>query len=311
MAATEPEDILQEIKIQLLNVGEHAFVDMVETMKSFGKGDKMSKIELMNALTKSGVFLSLVQLSTLIRTFDVDGTSQLSISAFSKSVQGDFSNRRLALLQKIFNKIDKNGNKKIEYKEMMAQFNPAGHPSVKASILSEDIVEDRMKIVFEGAEKKGYLTIEDFLQYYSRMNATVPASDDLFCEIVSGVWGVPEKAVKISRKDHPKVKTMLNILKEKVRQKSNTHLGNINTTLYKWFKFFDKNKNETISYSEWVETLERLGVVVGKDISKEVFHCFAGEDKQLEYKEFTEWLFCNTDSKNLGKDKTPQRRLIS
>jgi len=36
------------------------FVDMVDMLTDFGHGDKLSKIELMNALTKSGIFLSLV-----------------------------------------------------------------------------------------------------------------------------------------------------------------------------------------------------------------------------------------------------------
>ena len=36
------------------------FVDMVDMLSDFGHGDRLSKIELMNALTKSGIFLSLV-----------------------------------------------------------------------------------------------------------------------------------------------------------------------------------------------------------------------------------------------------------
>lgn len=32
------------------------------------------------------------------------------------------------------------GNKKIEYKEIMERFDPEGHPSVKASLLSADVI---------------------------------------------------------------------------------------------------------------------------------------------------------------------------
>eukprot|EP00471_Norrisiella_sphaerica_P012888 CAMPEP_0184505428 /NCGR_PEP_ID=MMETSP0113_2-20130426/52981_1 /TAXON_ID=91329 /ORGANISM="Norrisiella sphaerica, Strain BC52" /LENGTH=281 /DNA_ID=CAMNT_0026895117 /DNA_START=36 /DNA_END=881 /DNA_ORIENTATION=- len=281
-------------------------------MKSFGKGDKLSKIELMNALTKSGVFLSLVQLSTLIRTFDVDGTQQLSLSAFADALQGRFSKRRKAILTKIFNSVDTNGNGKVEFKELMARFKADGHPSVEASLVSKEVIEDRMNLIFEGAQKLGYLTLDDFLQFYAKMNATIPANDDLFCEIVSGVWGVPETEKKISRRDNPKVRTMLNILKEKVRQKSSSHRGNVKLTLCKWFKFFDKSKKESVTYNEWNQTLERLGVVVEKEISQEVFSCFAGESDKLEYQKFVSWLFSEPDFQaTLDAGEKPKRRLIS
>mmetsp|Transcript_9502 Transcript_9502/g.18581 ORF Transcript_9502/g.18581 Transcript_9502/m.18581 type:complete len:188 (-) Transcript_9502:387-950(-) len=176
---------------------------------------------------------------------------------------------------------------------MMEQFNPEGHPSVQSSLLTADVVMDRMKIVFDGAHKKGWLDFEDFKMYYAKMNATIPNNDDLFSEVVGGTWGIRENEEKKTiTKDDPKVKTMLEILKEKVRQKSNTHLGNINTTLYKLFKFFDKNRNETVSLSEWMEVLGRLGVTVGKDIATDVYYVFAKDD-ELEYKEFVEMLFSN------------------
>jgi len=289
----QPQNILQDIRVQLLNIGEHAFVDMMIMMKEFGKADKISKIELMNALTKSGVFLSLVQLSMIVRAFDLDGSGQLDVDSFSKALMGEYSERRLRLLDMVFNKIDKNGNKKIEFKEMMEQFKPENHPSVRSSLLTADVVMDRMRVVFEGAEKKGYLSFEDFKMYYSRMNATIPNNDDLFCEIVASTWGVREKEEKKGMsKDDPKITTMLEILKEKVRQKSNTHLGNINTTLYKLFKFFDKGKKETVTVTEWMQVLNRLGVTVGKDIAMDVYYVFA-ENNELEYKEFVEWLFSN------------------
>jgi len=303
-----PEDILLEIKVQLLNIGEHGFVDMVDMLSDFGHGDNLSKIELMNALTKSGIFLSLVQLSTLVRTFDKDGSGQLSISAFTDAVEGSFSKRRLDLLQKVFNKIDERGVGRVDYKEIMNHFDPNGHPSVKASILSAEVVEDRMSLVFMGAEQRGALTFDDFAKYYSRISATIPHNDDLFCEVVCGVWHVAEKIEQTYvTKDDPRVLTMMKILKEKVRQKSSTSMGNVSTTLYKLFKFFDTNKNDSISISEWQNAMERLGVVVDKNLSKQVFECYAGDDKVLDYKEFVRMLFSNPN-----KDTAPHgHRLLA
>ncbi|GAB5360351.1 hypothetical protein AAMO2058_000620100 [Amorphochlora amoebiformis] len=282
-----PDDIVQDIRLQLHNIGEHSLIDMIGMMRKYGTGDRLTKIEVMNALTKAGVFLTLVQLTTLVRAFDVEGEGFLSLAAFTKAIKGEYSKRRLCMLKRVFQKIDKNGNGKIEYKEMIAKFNPHKHPSVKASLLSPEVVEDRMKVVFEGAQEKGYLTFEQFAEYYKNMSAAIPHNDELFCEIMCGVWSVNEnEEKKFITQDDPRVQKMLEFIRSKVFQKSDSSTGNYVPRLNKTFKFFDTNMSGNICLKEWGDALDRLGVNADKNTSRLTFECFA-KDGSIDYRRFS------------------------
>lgn len=287
----KPQEIITEIQLQLLNTGEHAFVDLLSTLDSYGQSDALSKMQLTNVLTKSGIFLNLKQLSTLIRAYPA-GPARISKKKFAENLKGVLNERRLRMLKRVFDHIDKNGNGKLDYKEMMNRFNPKGHPSAKATLLSWEVVEDRMIAVFKGAEQTKYLTFEDFAHFYSLMSATIPRNDDLFVEILCGVWGITERdEIKEITKSHPKVQTVLNVLKEKIRQKTKTQRGNEQNTLMKTFRYFDINKSETLNADEWNKALERNGVVVSKAMSKTIFDLYAGKDGAMDYVEFTKAMF--------------------
>jgi Ca2+-binding EF-hand superfamily protein len=92
------------------------------------------------------------------------------------------------------------------------------------------------------------------------------------------------------------------ILKEKLSQKSTVHTSE-ETLLIRYFKYFDLNNSGTVSLSEWLRAVEKIGIVVD-DIS-ELEGLFTSYDKDqsgsLDYKEFSSSLF--------GEDSRISRQL--
>ncbi len=309
----KPSDILQDIKVQMLNIGETAYLDLVARMDEYGKNGKLTKIELTNALTKSGVFLSLVQLGTLMRAFDPDKSGQLSVSAFCAAMQGKYSERRLSMLRKVFNALDTSKNGTLDFKEMVSKFRAENHPSVEANLMTPEVARDELRILFEAGAKKGQLSFDDFCTLYKAMSVTIPKNDDLFCEILSGCWGVREQGgFQGLNKDSAQVRMVLQVLREKIRQKTRSQSGNAHVTLLRKFRFFDGNKSETANVKEFALVLDQFGVTLDPPLVAGVFNVFA-TNGELEYKPFIEALFGELDTDTIkaprgGESKTAAPR---
>ena len=305
MNATE---IMQDIRLQLLNSGESSFVELLDAMRIYSKnGDQktVTKLGLLNALQRVSIFLSLPQVGKLMLHFG----SPMSIAEFSRQMKGKYTARRERMLKRVFDYLDTNENGKLDFKEMMSKFKAEEHPGVKANLISAEVAADRMKILFEAEGKRESVTYEEFRQLYEAMSVTIPKNDDMFCGVLASVWGIVEydEYYGIDKK-HPKVQTVLKVLREKIRQKTHASLGNFSVTLMKNFRHFDTEGCESVDSKSFTIILARFGIVLDKVLNKALFAVFAEKENgklMLPYKKFVDSLFekpAKQGKKILNKD---------
>jgi len=101
------------------------------------------------------------------------------------------------LLKKAFNKLDKNGNGKIELDDLRGVYSARFHPDVKAGKKTEDEVlaefldnfEYHFSILNDGKTKDRSIDLDEFYEYYNNISMSI--DDDKYFELMmNSAWNL-------------------------------------------------------------------------------------------------------------------------
>ena len=136
-----------------------------------------------------------------------------------------------------------------------------------------------------GAKARGGVVTEsDFIDYYSDINACLPAEkDDYFVDLVLKTWGLTAEKVYVSSQ---RLIELEDIIFEKVRQR--THgADDEGKTIRKIFRHFDLDGFGTIEPHEFKKALETLGCIFKEHEIDALFKKYdANSNGKLDYEEF-------------------------
>ncbi len=90
----------------------------------------LSRAEFEKACRDFKVEMSSVDIGTLFGAFDINRDGVIQYDEFLRIVRGDLNDFRRSLVQRAFQKLDKNGNGSVEIDDMIGVYNASKNPAV-------------------------------------------------------------------------------------------------------------------------------------------------------------------------------------
>ena len=154
----------------------------------------LSQYEFSKACRDFKVGISEDNLPVIFNAFDLNHDGTLSIDEFLMAVRGDLNRIRLNAVKQAFKKIDREGNGSLELASLKELFNADRYPDVISGRRTSDQVLVEFIETFEtqldimhGRDRDGYVTLEDFTEYYRNVSSAID-EDDEFLLIINNSW---------------------------------------------------------------------------------------------------------------------------
>ncbi len=234
------------------------------------------------------VFLSKRDAKTLFKEFDSSNDGNVSYEEFLKSLAPELEGRRLAIVQKVFALMDKDGSGSIDINDVIKIYSTSAHPDVQQGKRSkEDVVTEFLGGFESRNEKDGIITEREFISYYKELSVSIP-SDEYFVTMMESVWMIHEDESSLNNK---RLDDLCQLLKEKVYQKCKGS-QNSEYLLRNVFKFFDKDESGVLTIDEFKGAMERFGLVMDRADTGLIFSKFdKNNDGIIKFDEFLQHLY--------------------
>lgn len=132
----------------------------------------------------------------LFKYFDSNRDGCLNIDEFLDAIRGDLNERRLALVEQAFRKIDKDNSEKLDINDIKDSYNANKHPDVINGKKTADQILVEFLETFEahhsirnGTQADGFVTLEEFIEYYRSISVSID-SDDYFSLVMNNSWNL-------------------------------------------------------------------------------------------------------------------------
>lgn len=96
---------------------------------------------------------------------------------------------RYNIVLEIFNLLDQDHTQLLSIKNIIPYYDVNTHPSIRDGKLTQDQALDQLIAHFRYTEKPGYITMNEFLDYYLLLSA-MNENDDDFERLVRGNWKI-------------------------------------------------------------------------------------------------------------------------
>lgn len=246
-------------------------------------------------LGKVGLFCKRQDLTKLFNHFE-----NKHYSEFLSALRGGVSPRREDMILKAWASLS-GGAPAVPVAKFWDVFNPARHPRVLSGAQTPSQIGLEQRTILSRSGVPGtddaQITKQHFIDMNVSASAADPHDDDLFCDILAGVWGVSEDGSSgmIPAAFLERVK---NVLWEKVRQKTEpTAMESERLRLS--LKQLDLEETGRLDYPTFLLGLEKFGVVLEEAVSRAFFAAHSGRQATLDIAAFS-LAICSPSSKGSG-----------
>ena len=128
-----------------------------------------------------------------MKFYDVDGDGNISYEEFLRGLRDELTERRLALVEKAFGVMDKDGSGVVQVNDISEVYDVSFNKDFQEGTKSrEEVLEDFLDS-FDGAKgnNDGQISFQEWKDYYSDLSMSVP-SDEYFALMMKQVWGINE-----------------------------------------------------------------------------------------------------------------------
>jgi len=284
--------INDKLRSQLFRKGAKGLKGLARIFKvaDFSGNGQLDSDEFEEALGHGGLFLKKDELALLFKYYDSSGDGNISYDEFVSGLAPALNARRAGLVTKVFKRMDRDQSGVITADDIRGVYDAKRHPQVIKGEKTEDQILGEFLNGFEGSRgnQDGEISWQEWSGYYRDISASIP-SDDYFVGMMENVWKVREdgKADPIMNR----IDSLLEILKEKVRQKTKAGQDE-KTTLKAAFQHFDKDESGAVSPDEFACTLKNFGINLESNELNAFFRKFDPDSSgSITYKEFGSGLF--------------------
>lgn len=145
------------------------------------------------------------EVKSLFREFDIDKNGSINYDEFVRGVTDRMNKRRKVIVKKAFEKLDRNGNGKVELDDIRETYNASKHPDVikgkktEDEILGEflDTFEYHFNLLNENKSKDREISLEEFNEYYENISMSID-NDEYFELMINNAWNLNNS--KVSKK---------------------------------------------------------------------------------------------------------------
>ena len=256
-------------------------------MDENGNG-KLDKEEFSRALEAFGLFPTKPQLTDLMNYYDIDKDGNITYEEFLRGLRDPLNKRRLGLVNKAFNIMDKDNSGKITVKDIKGIFNVSENEDfLEGRKTANEVLEDFLN-GFDGARgnSDGVITKPEFIDYYTDLSATIP-EDEYFVRMMESVWQVCED------EDSTVTKEQIEFLTKTLRHKlmSFSKKSSEEFVLRQIFREFDVNNSGDLTIDELQGMLAKLGISADRKYMQGLFRKFdANDNGVIEFEEFCSFL---------------------
>lgn len=149
----------------------------------------LEKSEFVKAIKEHALGWSQAEMIALFNHFDEDKSGSISYDEFLVGVRGELNERREQLVLLAFSYLDKDKNGTIDVQDIAGAYNADKHPDVLAKKKSKGEVFREFLDTFDGGEKDGKVTPDEFKRYYANLSASID-DDDYFELMIRNAWHI-------------------------------------------------------------------------------------------------------------------------
>ena len=140
--------------------------------------------------------LSEAELTKSFDCFDRDRDGTISYDEFLTIIIGEMSDKRKAIVERTFKKIDKDKDNMLTIRDIEGIYNASNHPDVKMGKKTEWEVLEEFLSTFEQhtsdkdgnqSSKNKKILLKDFMGYYNKISMSIE-SDMLFEQTITNAW---------------------------------------------------------------------------------------------------------------------------
>ncbi|EQC28530.1 hypothetical protein SDRG_13856 [Saprolegnia diclina VS20] len=145
--------------------------------------------EFKKAIAEHAMNLTDKEITDLFEFFDDDKSGNLSYDEFLVGLRGELNERRKQMVLLAFTVIDANGNGIVELDDIVAKYNADQHPDVISGRKTKNEIFRDFLDTFDGGEKDGKVTPDEFIRYYANVSASID-DDDYFELMIRNAWHI-------------------------------------------------------------------------------------------------------------------------
>lgn len=206
-------------------------------------------------LTACSLFPKVIEIQALMKYYDVDGDGNISYEEFIRGLREPLNERRVNMVKKAFQQMDKDGSGKITVNDIDIVYDVTKNRDfIEGTKTRGQILSDFLS-GFEGAKgnRDGIITWEEWLDYYTDLSMSV-TDDVYFVQMMESVWCMCEDEDASVQKEQ--VEFLVKTLRKKLLDFSKSSTDEY--VLRSLFKDFDTNKSGTLTIDEVTAMLAKL-----------------------------------------------------
>ena len=186
------DDVMQKVREKIIERGGSGGIRSLQRLLAImdDNGDKrLSKDELKYGLRDYGIELSTSELDAVFMYFDRDGNGFIDITEFLVGIRGELNARRKKLIRMAFDILDADGSGYITVEEIAEVYDVSQNPDVTMGKKTEREALLEFMGQWEGGDKDGVVTYEEFEDYYKEISASIDG-DDFFELMIRNAWRI-------------------------------------------------------------------------------------------------------------------------
>lgn len=123
----------------------------------------------------------------MLKHFDRDGNGSVDFNEFIRTIRGDLSASRKAVIRQAYNKLDVTKDGKVTLDDIAKLYDASGHPEVLNGRRSQEQVFFEFMSMWETQKRDGIISFDEFCDYYADISAGIE-SDEYFTSMMTSAW---------------------------------------------------------------------------------------------------------------------------